>query len=198
VAGGIREAPRFYIPFIGTERDARLIVRTRGRAEDLVDSIGAIVEHAAPRAALPFRYDGAAARQAHAMARTRTAILAALAGIAVLLSAFGIGALVSYSTSLRVREFGVRSALGATQAMIGGEVIRDSLALCARGLALGAVGSVIAVFVLVPLIYFGVLMINWPIVIGAFAFVLLLTVAASFSSVMRAVRLSPAEVLRAD
>ena len=198
VAGGIPAPPRFYVPFAGNETSALLVVNTDRPAEPMIDSVAHVIERVAPNAMLPIRYDGEAARVAFAQARDRTLLLALLSGMAVLLSIVGTAALVAYSTSLRVREFGIRAALGASRAAIAWQVVTDALRLSATGLGLGAVGSAVGIYLIVPAVYFHVRVLNWPAVALLGLLMLALTLSASLASVVRALHVDPAVVLRND
>jgi ABC-type antimicrobial peptide transport system permease subunit len=69
-----------------------------------------------------------------------TTIVAAFAGASLLLACIGLYGVVSYTTNLRRREFGIRMALGATVGSVYALVLRQgrnlALAACIIGLAL--------------------------------------------------------------
>jgi ABC-type antimicrobial peptide transport system permease subunit len=69
-------------------------------------------------------------------------IFVGLAGSALLMAAIGVYGIVSYSTSQRIYELGVRAALGATELDLLSMVLRQSLRLVVIGLALGAIASI--------------------------------------------------------
>jgi putative ABC transport system permease protein len=71
----------------------------------------------------------------------QTVLLAAFAGIAVLLALIGLYGLLSYAVRQRTAEIGVRMALGAGQAAVIGMVVRHGLMLTGIGLAAGLLAS---------------------------------------------------------
>ena len=67
--------------------------------------------------------------------------LAAFGGLAALLTAAGIYGLLAYSVSGRVREFGIRAALGATPRDLLRMILREGAAVAIPGLAAGLAAS---------------------------------------------------------
>ena len=128
-------------------------------------------------------------------ARLTTILLGALGAIALLLALSGIFGVVSFSVTQRLREFGVRMALGATGRSIIGDVLRRALATTAIGVALGVIITAFAVRAIAPQ-----LQTLSPFDPATFATVVILVflaaLLASLAPAVRATHVEPAESLR--
>lgn len=82
-----------------------------------------------------------------------TMIVSVFAGVAMLLAAVGLYAVISYSVAQRTREIGVRTALGAPSASILIMVIRTGLGIACAGLVVGGVIASILTPLITSLLY---------------------------------------------
>jgi putative ABC transport system permease protein len=71
-------------------------------------------------------------------------VLAVTGWLALLMSAAGVYGVISYTTSRRTQEIGIRMALGATPGNVRGLIFRQGFATVAVGLAVGLGGALLA------------------------------------------------------
>jgi predicted permease len=117
--------------------------------------------------------------------------------LALTLAVVGLYGVVSYNVSTRIREMGVRLALGASGGRVAALVVRRSLIVVGIGLLVGVAGSV-GLTRLLNTLLFGVAAGDVATYAAAVA---LLTTAALFASLLparRAASVHPSEVLRED
>jgi predicted permease len=116
---------------------------------------------------------------------------------AILLAALGIHGVVAYAVSRRVRELGVRLALGASRARIVRQVARSMLPAAAWGLGLGT-ALAWGMGALLQAVVFGVSKMDWLTLAAVGTLFLLVTLGASLVPALRAARLDPVQALRAE
>ncbi|HVT98472.1 MAG TPA: FtsX-like permease family protein, partial [Acidobacteriaceae bacterium] len=131
------------------------------------------------------------------MQRIEVTLLGTLAGLALLLSAVGIYALVSNLVVQRTREIGIRIALGSTLAQAMRQMASSGIAAAVGGVAAGLVCSFFVLRVMKSAIY-GVT--TWDPVTLISVPLALITMAAvaSLLPALRIARIDPAETLRAE
>jgi putative ABC transport system permease protein len=121
----------------------------------------------------------------------------AFALVALVLAATGIYGLLSGSVVERMREIGVRSALGASRMDIVGLVVRQGMTLTALGVVLGLSGAVVASRALITLL-FGVSRLDPVTYVGVIAMLLGVSGIACWVPAWRAARVGPLISLRAE
>jgi len=124
-------------------------------------------------------------------------LLASFAGLALILAAVGIYSVLSYTVRRRVREIGIRVALGASNNDVIRMVLTDGLKPTLLGVALGLAAALALSRVIASLI-FGVRATD-PLTFAAVA--LLLLVVGIFATIIpayRATRIEPARILREE
>ncbi|HEX4022758.1 MAG TPA: ABC transporter permease [Acidobacteriaceae bacterium] len=80
-------------------------------------------------------------------------LVAAFAGLGLLLAALGIYGVISYSVTRRTQEIGIRMALGATTGIVQRGVVLDTLRLTLAGIALGAAASLASARLITSLLF---------------------------------------------
>jgi putative ABC transport system permease protein len=124
-------------------------------------------------------------------------VFAVFAAIALLLATVGLYAVTAYAASQRVKEIGIRAALGATQRQIRWTVTRTAAARLGIGLVIGTAGGV-AVSRLLPSQLSGASG-NDSMTLAVVAGVLVMSgLLACWIPARRAARLEPVIALRAD
>jgi putative ABC transport system permease protein len=129
--------------------------------------------------------------------RAVASLTAIFAGLALILSAVGLYAVLAYAVSQRRGEIGIRMALGAKPAQVVRLVLSGGLRLVAMGLAIGLAAAT-GVARMIQTLLFNVRPVD-PLLYGGVA--LLFTVVATLACLipsMRAARIDPIAALRAD
>ncbi len=123
--------------------------------------------------------------------------VSALAVAALLLSAFGVYAIAALSQRRRLREFGLRLAVGAQRQNLAWQVLSDGALALALGAAAGMFGSVLALRALAAHT-FQLNELPLALIIGGAAIMGTVAVLAQLAPALRAMRTDPIVALRAD
>jgi putative ABC transport system permease protein len=124
-------------------------------------------------------------------------LLGIFAALAIVLAALGIYAVVSYTVSQRLPEFGVRIALGARPADVRSMILRSGLRSAAIGLACGFAVIVLLAPVLRAFLY-GVGALDMTVIAAASLFLTSVTMLANYMPARRATRVDPMTALRCE
>ncbi|HEY2850410.1 MAG TPA: ABC transporter permease [Gemmatimonadaceae bacterium] len=174
-----------------------LVVRARGDAAALTDAIKQAVWSVDKDQPIS-RIATMDARIAATEAQRHFALIVfeAFALTALALAAIGIYGVVSGSVAERIREIGVRAALGASPGDISGLIIRQGMTLAAVGAVIGVGGAMFASRALVTLL-FGVSTLDAVTYGGVIALLLAIAGIACWLPATRAARVDPSITLRA-
>jgi predicted lysophospholipase L1 biosynthesis ABC-type transport system permease subunit len=192
-------APMLYVPALQSERTAgNWVLKTRGDGgpvlaaareavkqtsrDVLVSRTAVLSEEISARVSLP---------------RFRTLLIGALAALAALLALIGIYGVMVFTVTERMREFGVRLALGARPGDLIRTVLGRGVALAALGMAIGVLGVLTAGRVLESFL-FGVQPTDPVTLAVASAAIVVVGVAASLVPARRAASVDPMSTLKAD
>ena len=132
-----------------------------------------------------------------AQPRFAASVVSGFAVLAIVLSGIGLYGALSYTVSLRQREFGVRTALGATRGALVRLVLREGVSVTLAGVGLGVVAASLLTRLMTGLL-FGTAPID-PLSFSLGPALLVgVGVAASLVPALRASSVDPARLLRRD
>ena len=186
-------------PLWGAPVQTTLVVRTTSdNPLALLPAIGAALAEIEPQAALSntATMETIVARSLSRHSFTMLLLLIA-AVVAVGLSAVGIYGVMAFMAGQRRGEIGIRMALGAQASAIKAMVVRESMLLCAAGVAVGLVGAFLTTRALTALLY-GVQATDLPTYATVAGVLMAVSGAASYLPARRAANADPAAALRGD
>jgi predicted permease len=175
-----------------------LLVRTRGDPRPVATVLRELAQAAYP--GLPFvraqamqdviapQYDGW---------RMGATVFGLFGALALTLATIGVYSTMAYAVRGRIRELGIRLALGASASGLAGMVVRDGLRPVAIGLGIGTVAALFGSRAVASLLY-GVGFTD-PVILGGTA--MLLALAGALACVIparRAARVDPVTVLQSE
>jgi predicted permease len=204
VVGDIKRAgltsdvrPEYYLPHSqATVSSPTLVLRTSGDPTSLINTVRS--EVAAMDKNIPLydvhSYDDLLARNA-AQPRFQSMLLTCFAALALLLSAIGLYAVLSYMVAQRTLEIGVRMALGARRTDVLGLILRRGLSLALLGLVIGMALSLVLTRYMASMLY-SIQPLDPVTLISVTGILLLVSLLASTAPAWRAARLDPMKTLR--
>jgi predicted permease len=193
---GERSATECYSPFEPKEFvNAVMVVRVEGPARDAAPAVRSVMRANDPRlmpAVVPLQE----ALEEQLQAPRQAALVTAALGVcALLLAVTGLGGMVAFTVSQRLREIGVRVALGARPAHVVRAIARQFTTPVVCGALAGSALAAAAGTVLSREM-FGVSQLDPLAHGGAFLLFALVAAVAALPSVRRALRVDPAQSLR--
>jgi len=191
--------PAFYVPLAqAPAAGGALLVRTTRDPAELATEVRNAVWSIDPQLAV-FGIEplGDTLLASQATRRFTSVVLTAFAALTLALALVGIHGVLSYATSQRRREIGIRMALGATRREAATLVVRGGVALAVMGTAIGLAGAA-AGSRFVSGLLFGVTRSD-PVTYASVAVLAIVAaVIATTLPALRAARVVPTEALRRD
>ena len=195
----VREAPRafFYVPLrqnfaVSTTLHVRSEESAQALSAEVAREVKALDADLAAYELVPM---GEVVRRATASQQAAVKMLAMLGGLALLLAAIGLYAVMAYAVSQSARELGLRMALGAGQYDLLRLVMVRGVTLTVIGVAVGAAVAIGLTRLMGDLLYR--VSPRDPAAFGAAFVVMMVTaVAACFLPAWRAMRVEPMRTLR--
>jgi predicted permease len=130
-----------------------------------------------------------------AIRRAPTTLLTIFGAVALVLSAIGIYGVLAYGVTQRVREFGIRQALGANQQSILSLVLKSGMMRVGLGMALGLLGA-LALSTYLESMLFGVSTKDLPVFATVTLVLFAVALLACYIPARRATRIDPMIALR--
>ena len=134
---------------------------------------------------------------ATSVTKTLTALLAGIAAISLLVGGIGVMNIMLVSVTERVREIGLRKALGATPKAIRAQFLVEASMLGMTGGILGAALGISGAYIL-PHFISNAISVSLLATLGAIAAAILIGVAFGVYPAARAARLAPIDALRSE
>jgi putative ABC transport system permease protein len=176
-------------------RYARMVVRSEGQPEAVVPALRAALLPIDPRVRVEITPVRDGLQREMEMPRSFATIAAHVAALALTLAIIGIYGVTTFVTGQRMREIGVRIAVGATRTDVVRLLLADNLRPVMVGLGSGVIVAAIASGFFAGSLY-GVTALD-PIAFAAASITLLVSAAvAAYVPTRRAARVDPVVVLR--
>jgi predicted permease len=205
VVGDVRQAspasapgPELYMalrqhPY--TSSSLQMVIRTSVEPESLIGAVRQTVRSMSPEIALKFTTMEASVNDSIAAPRFRMVLVSTFAALALMLAVAGMYAVMSYVTSQRTSEFGLRVALGAQAGDVVRLVLRGAARLMAIGVALG-LALALATSRIMTTMLFGIQPIDTQAYAGVLLVALPLVILAALAPALRGARVDPMVALR--
>jgi putative ABC transport system permease protein len=191
--------PQLYAPLPDTRHSTDVLVHVRPGAPFPVAELRAAIARLDPD--VPSDDDLQTAEESLSdfiqLPRFTSALFAAFGGLAILLVAVGLSAVVAHAVAQRTREMGIRMALGATRGGVRRLVIAQGLRPAFVGLVIG-LGAALVVTRYLRAVLYGMSPTDPITFVGAPLILMAIALTALSVPALRATRVDPVQALRAD
>lgn len=189
--------PQFFMPYAQDPAHQRAIVvmRVAGDPAAYENSVRKIVGTMTEAPVFNYSTFTESISAQAAQPRFEAVLVSGFAAIALLLSALGLYAVLSYVVSQRVRELGLRIAFGATRSDILRLVLRRALTLACLGVGLGLLTSIFATRLIADVL-FNVTLLDRSVFLAVTLILMFVSLLAALAPAVRAANVDPIRSLR--
>jgi predicted permease len=205
VVGDVRQAspasppgPELYMPLRQhpyAASNVQMVIRTSVDAESLIGAVRQTVRSMRPDVAMKFTTMETSVNDSIAAPRFRMALVSTFATLALVLAVAGMYAVMSYVTTQRTSEFGLRAALGAKAGDVIRLVLRDAARLVVIAVALGLVMALATSRIMTTML-FGITPMDTQAYAGVLLAAIPLVILAAIIPAIKAARVDPMIALR--
>jgi putative ABC transport system permease protein len=176
----------------------RLFVRTTGDAYAAVPGVTRVIRAIAPEQAVERAATLEDVRaEMLSPERLNAFVVSGFAGTALLIAVVGVAGVLAFSVSARIREFGVRLAVGSAPRHLLSGVLSEGARIAGTGIAAGALGGYLLARVAMAFVDDVQLPGAWP-AAGAAAVLIAAAIVASLMPAARAARVDVMQALRSE
>jgi len=191
--------PEIYVPYEQSPLSSMcLVVRSNSEPSNMIPSVRAAIASVDPNQPIA---DVNTMEERISMSiwdfRFMTVLLGTLGAVAVILSLIGVYGVVSYQTTERTHEIGMRMALGARPGDIRKLVLKEGLMIASIGVVSGIAASIASGRLIASFLY-GVSTVDWITYAVVALLTILTTLFACYAPADRASRVNPMTVIRHD
>jgi predicted permease len=188
----------FYRPAAQTTWGPAILVASAGDPGALAEHVREVIQRMDPdRAVEDIETMASLLDRAMAPSRLNAVLVGSFAVLALLIAAVGVLGMLAFSVSQRVREFGIRMALGADEGRVLRSVLGEGVLLLTVALVLGTAGA-LALGRFLSLLLFNVGPLDAVSLVSAASILGAVALGAALVPALRATRILPSEALKAE
>jgi ABC-type antimicrobial peptide transport system permease subunit len=190
--------PAVYLPFSQSgQSDSIFVVRSQRTPNEMAAALQRALGGIEPNALISVQSWSDTLQSALFPARAATAALGIMGLLAAMLAVTGIFGMAAYNVSRRMKELGIRAALGARKAQVMSAAIGRPMVLLGVGSALGLLAGVMASRLLAKIVYQADP--RDPVVVGGAVLAMaLLGITAAVIPARRALAVDPSRLMREE
>lgn len=194
-----KPAPEMYIPYgqvPNVEARPTIVLRTSIDPANVISALRRAISEVGPNVPVDqIETMKQIVSGSVAQSRFRTAVLLIFALLALFVASIGLYGVMSYLVSQRIREFGIRMAIGASHGAVLWLVLGQAVKLVSFGICLGLIGATLLARLIASLLY-GVTPFDAPTLASVSVLLALVALASSYIPAQRAAKADPMESLR--